>query len=259
MICASSLVSLLNIKRAKAQVSEILREKGLVLATKNQHKIREMRSLLAPLQLKIHTLDSLQDEKGEPLVSSSYNVEETGSDFQTNARIKAQSCFDTTGYISLADDSGLIVDALGGAPGVHSARYGGKGLNDNDRVLYLLEQMQKLESKLESKFDSKIGAKLAPIKRNARYFCVLALATKKSEHSDNILDPSCYFFEASCEGYIAESLDQSHCNGFGYDPIFIDVKLNKSFAELTSVTKNTRSHRAKASQKLIKYIQNILV
>ena len=185
--------------------------KRLLLATRNEGKLRELRELLADLPLTLNDLDEV------PLVD---DVSETGETFVENAVLKASSYSTQTGLLTLSDDSGLEVDALGGAPGVRSARYVGKQAPDAARVERLLAEI----------------AALDPAKRKARFVSVIAIA-----------DPEGLVLSISkgmCEGRIA--FGPRGANGFGYDPIFIPDGYDLTFAELDTGTKNRISHRAQA-------------
>lgn len=184
----------------------------VVLATNNPGKLREFVRLLGDgLAL---SLETVSDRTGVSL-----RVEETGATFHENAELKARAASEATGCPALADDSGLEVDALAGAPGVLSARYGGEGASDQ-------KNNQKLLSALH-------GA----ASRRARFRCVLALVEPGTGRVR--------FSEGSCEGVIAESARGSA--GFGYDPIFLpDGFGGKSFAELTAAEKDAVSHRGRA-------------
>ncbi len=182
----------------------------LVLATRNKGKIREMSELLSPVGVEVLSLDSFP---GVP------EVEEDGDTFQANAVKKAMSVSLHTGEISLADDSGLEVDYLGGAPGVHSARFAGEGRDDwenNEKLLRLMKNVP-------------------PEKRTARFKCVVALATPEGQF---------YTAEGACEGVIGT--EPRGEGGFGYDPLFFVPEYDKTFAELDLETKNRISHRGRA-------------
>lgn len=192
----------------------------IVFATSNPHKIKEMKQLLESEKNGIELL-SLNDIgfKGE--------IVESGSTFSENAEIKSRAVNSFCGLPTIADDSGICVDALGGSPGIHSARYAGEGRSDR-------ENLDKLLSELECVGDAD---------RTARFECVIAYCTAGNET---------VFFEGSCEGYIAR---QRHGeNGFGYDPIFIYSPENRSFAQLTPEEKNKFSHRAAAAEQFKNYI-----
>ncbi len=177
----------------------------ITLATNNAHKLEEFQDLLGvPLR-------SLRDVPGAP------DVVEDGETFEANAIKKAQSLADLTGGWALADDSGLEVDALGGAPGVYSARFAGEHGNDTANNRLLLE-------KLTDQTD-----------RAARFVCVLALCHPTETPR---------IFRGECEGRIA--LSSSGTGGFGYDPLFVPVGHRESFAALGPELKQKISHRARA-------------
>ncbi len=183
---------------------------NLVVATKNPGKIREIRALLEGLGYRIL---SLEDFPQFP------PVEERGETFLENALEKARAAARYTGEMALADDSGLEVEALGGAPGVRSARFGGQGLTDADRNRLLLEKLRGVPME----------------ERKARFRCVMALVTPGGEE---------YVVEGTCEGYIAMEPLGDH--GFGYDPVFYLPRYGKTMAQLPPEEKNRISHRAKA-------------
>lgn len=185
----------------------------ILIATHNKHKLTEMRRILEPMGYEVLTDDML----GVTLT----DVEETGTTFIENARLKAESGCKESGIACIADDSGLCVDALGGAPGVYSARYSGEHGNDN-------ANNKKLLSELEGVADEK---------RTARFECVICVSFP---------DGSEVIATGTCEGKIGYI--ELGDNGFGYDPLFMVGK--KSFAELSGVEKDAISHRGKALQAL---------
>ncbi|MFH2048275.1 MAG: XTP/dITP diphosphatase [bacterium] len=185
----------------------------LVLATNNKGKIREIKQLLEDLPVTILTADDFLEFP---------DVEETGKTFAENALLKANAIAEFCNLPALADDSGLEVDALGGAPGVYSARYAGEDGNavkNNDKLIRELKDIPKE-------------------KRTARFKCVIAI---------NWGDGTTDTIEGSVEGVIAEDIAVG--NGFGYDPVFYYPPAKKRFAEMTTEEKNTVSHRGKALQK----------
>jgi len=185
----------------------------LLVATNNLGKVRELRELLSDLPAAV-SITYLAEE------GLSFEVEETGQTFEENARIKALAYATASGLLTLADDSGLEVDALGGAPGIHSARYAGVGAGDADRVRKLLAALA----------DQPLGD------RSARFRCVVALAAP---------DGAVYTAEGRCEGQIGFQPRGEH--GFGYDPVFIVAGAGgQTMAELDPATKNQISHRARA-------------
>ena len=186
--------------------------RALLLATSNPHKLEEFRAIFADLPLRLYSLNDIQLD---------IEVEETGITFAENAELKAHAYAQASGMLTLADDSGLEIDALGGAPGVQSARYLGRETSYEERFRSILQQLKGLPME----------------QRTARFRCAIALA-----------EPSCYarFVEGVIEGVIADSPRGK--NGFGYDPIFYLPELGKTFAELAPEHKNRISHRARAAQ-----------
>ncbi|OGB91154.1 MAG: non-canonical purine NTP pyrophosphatase, RdgB/HAM1 family [candidate division NC10 bacterium RBG_16_65_8] len=182
----------------------------LVIATGNCAKFNEIAALLRGLDVLIVPLDRVGPVEVPP---------ESGDSFQENARIKAVAVSAAVGRLALADDSGLEVDALGGEPGVRSARFGGPGNTDADRNRLLLDKL--------------IG--VPPERRTARFRCVVALAEPGGP---------VHFADGTCEGRIALAPRGSH--GFGYDPIFEVPSLGRTLAEVGPDVKNRLSHRAQA-------------
>ena len=183
----------------------------LLIATTNPGKIKEITSLLEGLPYDVIGLNDLPD---------SYEVvEETGKTFTENAIIKSEYYFAQTGILSLADDSGLEVDALDGAPGIYSARFAGEGATDADRVVKLLEELQTIP----------------PENRGAQFVCSIAITG---------FDEGTKTFEGIARGIVAQAPRGE--NGFGYDPIFEDVATGKTFAELNRTEKSLSSHRGKS-------------
>jgi XTP/dITP diphosphohydrolase len=182
----------------------------LILASNNKGKIKEMKALLAHISVRILVPNELGLEIG---------VKETGSTYEENAALKATAFARISGIVSLADDSGLEVEALDGAPGLHSARFSPiPGADDSDRRKYLL---------------SRLSAFPRPWK--ARFHCTTAVANPQGEVQ---------YREGFCEGEIIP--EERGEGGFGYDPIFLLPELSKTMAELTLEEKNRISHRAKA-------------
>jgi XTP/dITP diphosphohydrolase len=220
---------------------------ALLIATSNKGKVTEIASLLEGLDCRAIGLEDL------PQVPPP--VEETGTTFVENAIIKADYYHAASGLLTLADDSGLEVDALDGRPGVYSARYGGEGLSSDQQIALLLEEMKNAPEE----------------KRTARFVCVVALVGAAGETSDKrksvwhldgaLVDSPVrprirQTFEGRCEGRIA--LAPRGAGGFGYDPIFIDAELGRTFAELSPEEKSSRSHRGKALRAAIRYIKTLL-
>jgi len=192
----------------------------IVIATRNSGKLREFRTLLAPLNNRILSLRDVDIDR---------DVEESGSTFEENARIKALFYSQWTRFPVLADDSGLEVSALGGKPGVYSARYAGPDASDEDRNKKLLEELER-----------------TGINREARFFCALALA----QEGAIILET-----EGECRGVIADA--PRGTNGFGYDPVFFFQDLGKTFGEFSREEKNRYSHRSLAIHNLITHLKQI--
>ncbi len=193
----------------------------LLLATTNQGKADEYRYLLTGLPFDIVTII---DENID------YNVEERGASFEENARKKASEYADISGFITLADDSGLEVDALGGEPGIYSARYAGESASDSDRVEYLLAKLREVPRE----------------KRTARFKCVIAIALPRGQVE---------ICSGECSGIIA--FEAKGDNGFGYDPVFYIPGLDKTMAELPAEIKNKVSHRAVAAQKAYRVLEKL--
>ena len=185
----------------------------LLLATNNAGKVKEFRSLLQGIPFELVTP---QD------IGIKTEVAETGTTYEENARLKVCALSKESGLLTLADDSGLEVDALNGEPGVMSARYAGKNASDTDRVKYLLSKMKDVPKE----------------KRTARFRCVIAIAQP---------DGQVEFCEGECKGLI--TFEPCGKNGFGYDPIFCFPKYGKTMAELPIEIKNRVSHRGRAAQK----------
>lgn len=185
----------------------------LLLATTNKGKALEYKALLSGIPYEIFTMS----EQGIRL-----DIEETGASFEENARLKAVVLATESGLLSLADDSGLEVDALNGEPGVHSARYAGEGASDDDRYLLLLEKLKGVPDG----------------ERTARFLCVIAIATPEGQVE---------LYSGECPGIITGEPRGSH--GFGYDPVFFIPELGKTMAELSSEEKNRISHRSRAAEK----------
>lgn len=183
--------------------------KWLLIATRNSGKFREYQDLLDGLSLSLTFLDQ---EK------IALNVEEVGRNYTENAVLKARAYARASGLLSLADDSGLEVDALHGEPGPYSSRY---AESDPERIHRLLERLEGITSE----------------RRTARFRCVIAIATPQGQTRTA---------EGTCEGFIALAPSGEH--GFGYDPIFYLPEHQKTMAELPLEVKNQISHRARAAQ-----------
>ncbi len=189
----------------------------LLLATTNPGKLVEVEAILKDLPLQVVSLTSL---------STWPEILEDGKSFEENARKKARTLADLSDYVTLADDSGLEVRYLGGAPGVYSARYGGEEGNDNKNNELLLRKLDGVPEE----------------KREARFVCVIALCVPRA------LGGKDWLFRGECEGRIAFAPKGER--GFGYDPLFVYPPMGLTFAELDPETKNQVSHRGKALRKL---------
>jgi XTP/dITP diphosphohydrolase len=191
----------------------------LLLATNNKGKVREYKHMLKELPFELVSPAEL---------GINTEVEEVGESLEENARLKATTLAKESQLLTLADDSGLEVDALGGEPGRLSARYAGEGASDEDRVDYLLSRLK----------DVPEG------KRSARFRCVIAIAGADDEVE---------LCSGECEGVI--TLEPRGEEGFGYDPIFYLPGLGKTMAELSLEEKNSVSHRGRAAEEAIKLLR----
>ena len=192
----------------------------LVLASKNQKKLVEMNEILSHLGIQVCS----EAEAGVDV-----EVEETGTTFEENSLLKARAVMEASGMPAIADDSGLCVDALNGAPGVYSARYGGEGLDDAGRYRLLLENMR------------------GQLDRRCRFVSVITLCMPNGD----VISA-----RGECPGALAYAPQGE--NGFGYDPVFFVPEKKKTFAQLTPEEKNAISHRGKAleafQEKLAAYL-----
>ena len=203
----------------------------IILASSNEHKVKEINAIVSALPL----LGERVGVRGQCMPKT--NIEfilppagfdpiEDGKTFEENSLIKARAAWDLSKTWSLADDSGLCIDALGGAPGIHSARYAETPQTRIDRVL---KEMSGKEN------------------RSARFKCCMTLLNPQGEVA--------FSYTGVCEGSIAE--DQRGINGFGYDPIFVLENSNRTMAELNEEEKNVISHRGKALKAVLNYIKNV--
>jgi XTP/dITP diphosphohydrolase len=195
----------------------------LVIASRNVHKIREFRAMLKGLRhLDIYSLIDFPEYQPPP---------EAGKTFEENALQKAAHAASVLGLWALADDSGLVIPALGGAPGIFSARYAGEGATDKENRKKLLHEMRNLKEQ-----------------ERAGYFeCCIALASPVAEFKKS----ACAF----CEGTIIE--EEKGRSGFGYDSLFQKYEYSKTFAELEEEVKNRISHRRKAMDKILLILESI--
>jgi XTP/dITP diphosphohydrolase len=193
----------------------------ILIASTNAGKVREVKGALASLSVVLRDLRDFGPLR---------EVQETGSSFMDNAQLKAREYARMTGMWTLADDSGLEVDALGGAPGVHSARYAGQSATDKQRVERLLTELGDVQAE----------------GRAARFVCAVAV----SDRDGNLI----WEGTGTCSGAIGFS--PAGVNGFGYDPLFIPDGFALSFGELADSIKGEISHRAKALSQLREFILN---
>ena len=189
----------------------------LIFATNNEHKVAEIQSLL-PKDINVITLQQ---------AGINIDIPEPYDTLQENANTKATTIFELTKQNCFSEDTGLEIDALDGAPGVHSARYAGADRNFNANIEKVLTNLKNIEN------------------RTAQFRTVICLIWEQKE----------YYFEGICRGHIAEQ--NSGTAGFGYDPIFIPEGATKSFATMTMEEKNTYSHRQKAVTQLFTFLQSI--
>lgn len=195
-------------------------KRKLIVASKNDGKIKEIKKILDGLPIEII---SMKEAGIDP------DIEENGADFEQNAMLKAQAVYNLTSSMVIADDSGLEIDFLNGAPGVFTSRFAGESTDQsekNKKIIYLLKDIE-------------------PQYRKARFVCSIAFMSEKIK----------FTVTGSVEGQISEKPEGY--NGFGYDPIFYVPEYAKTFAELTENVKNQISHRADALHKLRKKLDNI--
>jgi XTP/dITP diphosphohydrolase len=190
----------------------------ILIATKNEGKVKEIRDLVKDLPVEFLSLADIPETA---------DVVEDGETFEENALKKARELARITGLVTLADDSGLCVDALEGRPGVLSARYAGETVSDEEKCVRLLEEMRDVP-------DSK---------RTARFVCVLALVDPEGEER---------IFRGVCEGRILSELRGTQ--GFGYDPIFFYEEAGSTFAEMDRQSKNEVSHRGRALRQFVDFL-----
>jgi XTP/dITP diphosphohydrolase len=188
----------------------------IVLASSNPGKVREINQLLAGSEFEVVP----QSEYSVP------DIEETGLTFVENALLKARNAAQHTGLPAIADDSGLEVDALDGAPGIYSARYAGEGASDEDNLLKLLDSLRDVDD----------------ARRSARFQCLMV-------YMRHATDPTPRIFQGTWEGRILHRPRGEH--GFGYDPIFYVPGQQCASAELAPEVKNSLSHRGQALQQLV--------
>ena len=192
----------------------------VVLASQNRHKLAEIQAILDKYDMEL----VLQSDLGVHI-----DVEETGTTFEENSELKARAVMEATGLPAIADDSGLCVDVLGGAPGIYSARYGApECVTDWERLNFLLENLRGVRSE----------------ERTARFVCVITLLYPEGRK---------LVARGTCEGMIAH--EPGGEDGFGYDPIFYLPRFGCTFAQMGADKKNAISHRANALNRLCKMLE----
>lgn len=192
-----------------------------IAATKNKGKLKEIAEILKDFPFDVMSMEAAGIDG---------DIEENGGTFEENALIKAREVYKVTGEMVMADDSGLEVDFLDGAPGIRSARFAGEGATDGDRNNKLLSLLK--EVPLE--------------KRKARFVCAIAVILKNGEH---------FMVRGTCEGVIG--FEPRGENGFGYDPLFFMPEYNMTIAQMDSEKKNVVSHRGNALKLMIKKLQEL--
>lgn len=194
----------------------------LIAATKNKGKLEEIAQLLAQFPYEVVSMEQ---------IGITDDIEENGSTFEENALIKAESIWKATGEAVIADDSGLEVDCLDGAPGIYSARYAGEGATAAEKNRKLLNALKNVPAD----------------KRSARFVCAIAVV---------LADGTSLTVRGVCEGYIAA--EPAGSNGFGYDPLFYVPEFGLTIAQMDSDTKNGISHRGNALRKVVEELERIL-
>lgn len=193
--------------------------KVIALASNNQKKIKELKEILLAFSISVKTPGELDID---------FEVEETGSTFEENAALKSEELCRLTSLPSVADDSGLCVEALNGEPGLFSARYGKQGMNDRERTQFLLDNMR------------------GKVNRNAYYYCAIAFSLPGKQT---------LFFKGRCDGIITEDYDEIGQYGFGYDPIFYFPPLQERFSRVLPEVKHQYSHRGLALSEFKSYLE----
>lgn len=192
----------------------------VVLASQNRHKLEEIQNILSQYDMEV----VLQSELGVTI-----DVQETGTTFEENSALKARAVMEATGLPAVADDSGLCVDALGGAPGIYSARYGAPDcVTDRDRLNHLLEELRTVRAE----------------ERTARFVCVITLCYPDGRE---------LVARGTCEGLITG--EPRGEDGFGYDPVFFIPSHGCTFAQMGQEMKNAISHRANALNRLCRMLE----
>lgn len=200
-----------------------MKHRKLVLSTNNQHKLEEIKNILEGFPIEVLSKKDIG--------MANFEVVEDGDSLEDNSIKKAKELAARVDYMVMADDSGLFVEALDGAPGVYSSRYGGEEGNDKKNNMKLLEELKDIPEK----------------SRRASFFTVIALVTE---------DKEVITVKGECKGHI--NFQGKGDNGFGYDPLFIPLGYEETFAELGNDIKNEISHRAKALEAMRDLLSNII-
>lgn len=204
------------------KLGELQKMKKFVVATKNKGKLKEIAEILDGLNLEVVSMEQVGIDE---------DIEEYGSTFEENALIKAKEVYKRTGELVMADDSGLEVDFLNGAPGIYSSRFAGEGASDEDRNNKLLAMLKDVP------FEN----------RKARFVCAIAVVLPDGSH---------FTVRGTCEGYIA--FEPIGTNGFGYDPLFFLPEYDKTAAQLEASKKHEISHRGKALKLMLEQLKERL-
>lgn len=199
-----------------------IRNKEVIIATKNKGKAQEFEKLFSPYDIKVLTLLDFPDIP---------DIDETGETFEENAILKAEAISKQFQTMVISDDSGLVVDALNGRPGIYSARFAGEDKDDEANIRKVLFEMENIPTE----------------ERTARFYCAIALA---------IPNEKTITVSGSCEGEILR--EKRGSNGFGYDPIFLIKNRGLTMAEITPEEKNQISHRSNAIKKLFQLIEGLI-
>lgn len=201
-----------------------MKYRRLIISTNNDYKVQEIKKILEGMPIEVLSKKDI----GIP----NFEVNEDGNTLEENSIKKAKALAERVDYMVMADDSGLFVDVLNGAPGVHSSRYAGEDGNDEKNNIKLLHEMKDIPME----------------DRKASFLTAIALITEKKE---------IFVVEGECKGYI--NFELAGKDGFGYDPLFSPIGYDKTFAELGNSIKNKISHRARALEEIKNLISNILL
>ena len=193
--------------------------KRFIVATKNKGKLEEIKEILQDFPYEVISMEEAGIIK---------DIEETGNTFEENALVKAEEIFRATGEMVMADDSGLEVDYLDGAPGIYSSRFAGEGATDEDKNKKLLQLLEGVPFE----------------KRSARFVCVIAVIFPDGQH---------FTVKGTCDGYIG--FEPIGDNGFGYDPLFFLPEYNMTTAQMEPEQKNRISHRGRALVKMVEELR----